>query len=274
MNDPPQNSRPLPARFVAANVAGLEADAIGHRNVHTVGDGVRALDCSPRIILRLAVLRFLVRMPADRRGIEQHVRSLQRRQARALGIPLVPADQRAELSEVRLERFEAEIARREVELLVVQRIVGDVHLAIDARQLAARVDDGRGVVIDARRAPLEQRRDDGDLQLACDIAQALGRRAGNRFGEIEECDVFALAEILRLKQFGQADDLGAFGGGVAHVCDRALQVLFRLGRARHLHDADFESYVLANLISTQECIVKHSICIAAHSCALRIVNAR
>ena len=152
INDPPQNSRPLPCcASIAANVAGLEADAVRHRHVHTVGNRMRALNGTPRIVLCLAVLRFLVRMPADRRGIEQHVRSLQRRQARALGIPLVPAHQRAELSEVRLERFETEIARREVKLLVVQRIIGDVHLAIDSREFAALVDDGCRVVINPAR---------------------------------------------------------------------------------------------------------------------------
>ena len=69
---------------------------------------------------------------------------------------------------------------------------------------------------------------------------------GNRLGQVEERDVFALAEILRLKQLGQADELGALAGGIANVCDRALQILLRLGRARHLHDADGESSVPAN----------------------------
>ena len=145
--------------FVAANIAGLEADAIRHGDINAIGDGVRALNGAPRIVLRLAVLRLLVGMPADRRRIEEHVRALQRRQPCALGIPLVPADQRAELAEVGLEGLEAQIAGREVELLVVERIVGDVHLAIDAVELAAAVDDGRSVVIDAGRAPLEQRSD-------------------------------------------------------------------------------------------------------------------
>ena len=35
----------------------------------------------------------------------------------------------------------------------------------------------------------------------------LGRRSGNRFGQIEQCVIFPLAEILGLKKFGQADNL-------------------------------------------------------------------
>ena len=70
--------------------------AIHHRHVHAVGDGVGALNGAPGIVLRLAELRFLRGMPADRGGIEQNLRALQRGQARAFGIPLVPADQRAD----------------------------------------------------------------------------------------------------------------------------------------------------------------------------------
>ena len=38
--------------------------------------------------------------------------------------------------------------------------------------------------------------------------------AGNGFSKVEEGVVFALAEILSLKQFGQTDDLRAASGGV------------------------------------------------------------
>ena len=161
----------LARRLIAANVAGLEADAIGHGDVNSVGDGVGALDGLPGVVLRLAVLRLLVGMPADGRGIEEHVRALQRRQARALGIPLVPAHQRAELAEVGFESLETQIARREVILFVVKRIVGNMHLAVDACRLAAGVDYRGGVVVNAGGAPLEQRRDDRDLQLARHVRQ-------------------------------------------------------------------------------------------------------
>ena len=62
----------------------------------------------------------------------------------------------------RRPRFETEIARREVKLLVIRRIVRDVHLAILPEELAVGVDDRRGVVINAGGAFLEKRGDDDD----------------------------------------------------------------------------------------------------------------
>ena len=97
-NEPPQNSRPWPARL-AADIAGFEADAVHHADVDAVGDGVGALDGAPGVVLRRAELGLLGGMPADGGGIEQNARALQRRQARAFGIPLVPADERADAAE-------------------------------------------------------------------------------------------------------------------------------------------------------------------------------
>ena len=76
---------------------------------------------------------FSCGMPADRGRIEEDRRAAQRGEARALGIPLVPADERADPPGLRVEGLEAEVAGREVELLVEERVVGDVHLAVEAR---------------------------------------------------------------------------------------------------------------------------------------------
>jgi len=46
------------------------------------------LDGAPGIVLRRALPRLLGGMPADGRGIEQHLGAIERRQARRLGIPL------------------------------------------------------------------------------------------------------------------------------------------------------------------------------------------
>ena len=96
-------------------------------------------------------LGFLAGMPADGGGVEEDLRALQRGQPRGFGIPLVPADQHADLAVAGLPGAEAEVARREIELLVVKRVVRDVHLAVDAQQRAVGVNDRRGVVVDARR---------------------------------------------------------------------------------------------------------------------------
>src|ERR1039457_7110933 len=71
-------------------------------------------------------------MPADGSGVEDGLRAAERSQAGGLGIPLVPADERADRSIGCRNRFESEVTGREVKLLVVERIVGDVHLAVNA----------------------------------------------------------------------------------------------------------------------------------------------
>ena len=144
----------------------FEADAIDGGDVDAVGDGVGALDGAPGVELRRAVLRFFRRVPADGRGIEENVRAAQAGQARAFGIPLVPADQRGDAAEARVEAGKAEVAGREVELFVVERIVGDVHLAVDAGEAAVGVEDRGGVVVEAGGAALEERSDDDDAQFA------------------------------------------------------------------------------------------------------------
>ena len=128
----------------------LVADAVGRRDVDAVGDRVRALDRPPRVDLRLAPFVLLGRVPADRRRVEEHLRAEQRRDARGLRVPLIPADQDADRGVARLPHLEAgprarsplvvevPVAGREVVLLVEQRIVRDVHLAIHAEQRCRR----------------------------------------------------------------------------------------------------------------------------------------
>src|SRR5579864_242038 len=76
--------------FVSANIALFESDAIYHCNINSVGNCMGSLNCLPGVVLCLAEFFFLVRMPANRRRIENHLRTLQSRQPCPFGIPLVP----------------------------------------------------------------------------------------------------------------------------------------------------------------------------------------
>ncbi len=228
----------LARRFIAANVSRLEAHPVGDGDINSVSNGVCALDSAPRVVLRVPVLRLLGRVPANGRRIEKNIRALQRCKPSTLGIPLVPAHQRSKFAEIGFERLKSQIARREIELFVIQRVVRDVHLAVDANQFSAAVDHGRSVVINAGRTTLEQRSNNRDVQFAGGFAKALSCWAGNRLRQIEQRNVLSLAEILRQKEFGQADNLRAPAGGVANVRNRPLQILLRLRRAGHLHDAN------------------------------------
>ena len=113
-----------------------------------------------------------------------------------------------------------------------------MHLAIDAEQRPIGVDDRGGIVIDARRAPLEQRADDDDAQLAREAAERIGGRSRNGFGQIEQRGVFLAAEILRAEQFLQADDLRAPARGLADAPHGFGEVFVRVHGAGHLDEAD------------------------------------
>ncbi len=85
----------LARRPVSPDVSELVPHAVHHAYENAVGNGMGALDGAPRVVLGRAELGFLLRMPADGRGIKQDARALQGGQPRAFRIPLVPADQRA-----------------------------------------------------------------------------------------------------------------------------------------------------------------------------------
>ena len=76
-------------------------------------------------------------------------------QARGFGKPLVPANQSADFAVSGVVSLKTKIAGREVELLVIKRIIRDMHLAILAGNLAVSIDDYSRIVIDAGSTFLE-----------------------------------------------------------------------------------------------------------------------
>ena len=167
-------------------------------------------------------------------GIDQDLGTLQRGQPRRLRVPLVPADQHTELCGIGGESLEAQIARREVVFFVVARIIGDMHLAVLARIALAPVEHSGGVVVQARRTPLEQADDDRRIELGCQRSKSCGRRARNRLGQGEVRTVLRLAEIATLKQLRQADQLCPVLRGLARHLERTLEIGLRISPAAHL----------------------------------------
>ena len=131
------------------------SDAIHHGDIDSVGNGVRPLDGSPGVFLCLAVLRFLRRVPPNGSGIKQNIGALQSREPRTLGVPLIPADQRAHLADRRVKRAKAQVARSEIKFFVIERVVRNVHLAIFAEKRSVRIENRAGVVINAGGTALE-----------------------------------------------------------------------------------------------------------------------
>ena len=207
-NDPPQNSMPFsagpsyPTRFTDATYTPL------------------AMACDRWMVRQesccaLPNSAFSGRVPADGGGVEQNLRAAQSCEAGGFGIPLVPTDERGNPRETRIETAEAQIAWSEVIFLEVQRVVGDVHLAIESKQRSIGVDHECGVVVYTGRAPFEHRTHDHDSQLARQTREALAGGAGNRLRQIRQVGAFLPAEVLRAEKFLHADDLRAFAGGLA-----------------------------------------------------------
>src|ERR1019366_811767 len=148
----------------------------------------------------------VVRLAADAGRIEEELGAEEHHRARRLGEPLVPTDADADGRELRLPRAKPGVAGAEVELLFVAGAVGDVALAVDAQEVAARVDDRDAVVIGLPGA-LEERHGNDDPELARDHAHpghglvVFDRaRLGKPFGPL------VAAEVRPLEELGRQDD--------------------------------------------------------------------
>ena len=192
-------------------------------------------------------------MPADGGGVEQDLGALQGGQAGAFGIPLVPADQRAHAADGGVEGAKAEVAGREVVLFVVERVVGDVHLAIEAAQ-GCRRRRRRPPCCGRRRRARFSNSEAMRTMRSClaSVGQRLVTRAGDGLGQVEQVRILALAEILGLKKFGQADDVCAAGRGLVDLVDGALQILVGVGRGGHLDQSDVEFLRWQRVSSSKE----------------------
>src|SRR6185437_1270892 len=148
----------------------FEPHTIHGGNVHAVRNRMRSLRRAPRVSLHDTPLLLLLWVPTDRRRVQQDLSPHQTRDPRGLRIPLVPANQHADRRETRAKYPKARcrtrfivlinLARREIVLLVIQRVVRNVHLAIHTQQRAVGVDHGCGVVVQPGAALLEYRHQD------------------------------------------------------------------------------------------------------------------
>jgi hypothetical protein len=143
------------------------------------------------------------------------------------------------------------VARREIELLVEERIVGDVHLAIHAEQGPVRVDDCRGVSIHAACLPLEDRNDQNDAELFRHLLQGRRGRSRNRLGDVEPLVSLRLREVRRVEQLLQANDLRTARRRFPDARDRGLERELQIVGRGILNDPDSEGRVHAGKLSTQ-----------------------
>ena len=115
-----------------------------------------AHDRLPGLTLALLFLGGVVVGIADGSGVDEHIGPLKCHQTGCLGVPLVPADHHAQTAHAGVDRMETEVAGGEVEFLVVGGVVGDVHLAVDARYRTVALKDDGGIVVESWRTTLEE----------------------------------------------------------------------------------------------------------------------
>ena len=134
----------------------LEAYTVDRHDGQSVGNGMSTLHSCPS--LALALLFFLCIIGSITYGsrINQEFGTLQSHKTCSFGIPLVPAYEHAKLAHTGLNSMKTEVARCEVELLVVSRIVRNVHLAILACYRSVALYYDSGVVIESWSTTLEQ----------------------------------------------------------------------------------------------------------------------
>src|SRR5712691_1525467 len=157
----------------------FRSNAIDNHYINSVCNRMRALNRLPGGMLGLLHFLLFVRQPANRCWIEKKLCATHGGQACGFGKPLVPADQRPDSRILRIVSLETQISRREIKLLVVERVVRYVHLAILARNLAVSINDHRCVVIEAGGAFFKERSNDDKLLLSRYFSQRVGCWTGN-----------------------------------------------------------------------------------------------
>lgn len=88
----------------------LETYSVYGDDWQSVGYGMATHHGSPRLALALLLLLGIIGSIADGGRIDEHFGSLQRHQTGCFGIPLVPANQHAELAYRGLDRVETDVA--------------------------------------------------------------------------------------------------------------------------------------------------------------------
>ena len=148
-------------RFVSCSVR--------YRHKTAVGDRMGSLNRFPGGMLPLAIHLFFARMPADRSRIKKDFGAAERSQPSTLRVPLVPTNQHANRGKSGFPGPEPEIARSEIEFLVKERVVWDMHFPILSQIAAVRIDDCGRIVVKPCRAPFEYRRDDDYAEFLGDL---------------------------------------------------------------------------------------------------------
>ena len=158
-------------------------------------------------------------------------------QAGRLGEPLIPADQDADVGVAGPEDLVPQVSWRKVELFVITRVIGDVHLPVFAQIAAVGIDHDGRVVIESHRPLLEKACYDDNLQFRCQLAKHFERRIAfvDPLRKAKEAPIHDLAKVTRLEKLLGAHDLRTPAGSLSYVAGGFSQILGDILAARHLN---------------------------------------
>ena len=215
---------------------GLMPYPIYSNDGQAVGHGMTALHELPGLALAGLFLRGVAALVTDSGGIDEDVGSGKGHQAGTFRIPLIPADLYAKTANGGLDGMETEVARSEVELLVVGRVVGDVHLTLYASDAAVALEDDGGIVVETWRTALEEACDENDRMFAGKGSKEIGGGSRDGFCEVEVVDGFDLAEIGGIVKLLKDYKFSTTRGDVGNRGGEASAVVFGVSGARLLDE--------------------------------------
>ena len=228
----------LDAACLTAGI-GLMSDPVHSDDGETVGDGMTALYELPGVALTGLFLGRVAALIADSGGIDEYVCSSECHQTGTLGIPLIPADLHAELSYRGLYGAETEVSGSEIELLVVGRVIGDVHLAMETCNSAVTLEHNSRIMIESWSTALEEAGDEDNSMFAGKVAKEGCRWAGYGFCEIEVVNGLHLAEIRGIVKLLQDNEFGTASRDVSDGVGDVGFVSVNVCRAGVLNEGSF-----------------------------------
>lgn len=214
----------------------LQSNSISGSDVNAVGDRMSSHGYLPGTVLRPALFLALGRDPTDGCWVQQNLGPAKCEQSGCFGIPLIPTDADSQAPEFGLGHSESQISGRKVKLFVVQRVVGNVHLAILSDHFTVGVKSDGRIMIKTMRSPFEDRTGDHDPVLFGSALQLDAGRPGDLLGQIKVGMIFCLTRVRRVEDLLQANDVRATLGGFRDPLESFIDVSLFVLNATHLNE--------------------------------------
>ena len=217
----------------------LHTGAVHCYDRQTIGNGMPSLDQLPCLALLCLLPVRVCGDAADSGGVDKHLRSTKGHGTGGLRIPLIPAYKHSKGTHGCFYGLEAKVSGGEVEFLIEEGIVRNMHLAVGAGNASVLLQDYCGVVVDAGGAALEKGQHQNYSKLTGQCTETLGGRPGDGLCKVTELCVLLLAEIEAVVKFLKYHKLCAFGCAGADPFLKPGYVPGNVCGAVLLHHANF-----------------------------------